>query len=184
MPENRADPLSVRELTPADAAAYRVLRLRGLQECPTAFLSSYEEGRALPDDELARRLTAGPEQVVFGAFSAAAGGEGELVGVAGLYRERHERTRHKGTLWGMYVAPEARRSGAGRLLVERVLSHAFRMLGLRQVSLGVNVDNAPAIALYEALGFRAYGVERGFMIVDGVLQDESLMVCVHPDVQA
>jgi RimJ/RimL family protein N-acetyltransferase len=150
-------------------------RLRGLAECPTAFASSHEEERDTPLDVVAGRLAAGADSAVVGAFAA----DGALVGVAGLYRERHRKLAHKATLWGMYVAPEARRGGVGRLLVERTLAHAFGPMGLRQVNLGVNAANAPALALYEATGFRAYGVERGFMLVDGVLQDEVQMVRVR-----
>src|SRR5688572_29853652 len=35
--------MQIRALTPKDAAAFAALRLRGLQECPEAFASSYEE---------------------------------------------------------------------------------------------------------------------------------------------
>jgi RimJ/RimL family protein N-acetyltransferase len=42
--------------------------------------------------------------------------------------------------------------------------------------LGVNTENTAAIALYESLGFETFGVERGFMLVDGVLHDELHMV--------
>src|SRR2546429_9401473 len=35
--------MQIRNLGPADAAAFQALRLRGLLECPTSFASSYEE---------------------------------------------------------------------------------------------------------------------------------------------
>lgn len=50
------------------------------------------------------------------------------------------------------------------------------MTGVRQVNLGVNAANVEAIALYEALGFAPFGLERGFMLLDGELHDEILMV--------
>jgi RimJ/RimL family protein N-acetyltransferase len=46
------------------------------------------------------------------------------------------------------------------------------MPGVQQVNLGVNAANSAAIALYESLGFQAFGIERGFMQVDGELHDE------------
>lgn len=54
------------------------------------------------------------------------------------------------------------------------------MTDVRQVNLGVNVSNAAAIALYADLGFRSFAVERGFMLVEGVLHDEMHMTCVLP----
>ena len=50
------------------------------------------------------------------------------------------------------------------------------MPGVRQINLGVNAANAEAVALYEAAGFTAFGVERGFMLLDGRLHDEIHMV--------
>ena len=50
------------------------------------------------------------------------------------------------------------------------------MNGVRQINLGVNAANLEAIALYEAAGFTAFGVERGFMLLDGRLHDELHMV--------
>lgn len=41
-----------------------------------------------------------------------------------------------------------------------------------------NAANDAALALYTAVGFEPFGVERGFMLVDGVLQDEVHMTCV------
>jgi RimJ/RimL family protein N-acetyltransferase len=166
-------PIEIRALLLSDAAAFQSLRLRGLAECPTAFASSYEEECERPLAVVAERLAAAPDRVVFGAF-----GGTELVGVIGLMREGHRKLAHKGLIWGMYVAPEARRQGIGRQLVDAALTHAFANLGARQVNLGVNAANAPAIALYRATGFEPFGLERGFMIVDGVTQDEIHMVCV------
>ena len=52
----------------------------------------------------------------------------------------------------LYVAPEARREGLGRTLVEAVIERA-RERGCRRVELDVNSENPAAIALYRSLGF-------------------------------
>ena len=52
---------------------------------------------------------------------------------------------------------------------------------MRQVNLGVSAGNHAALALYERLGFVAFGVERGFLLLDGVLYDEVQMACVLAD---
>ena len=167
--------MHIRPLLPTDAPAFQALRLRGLREAPTAFASSYEDECDTPDSDVAERMARNKDGVILGAF------EGErLVGVVGLQRERHSKLAHKMLLWGMYVAPEARSSGVARELVEKALRQAFALPGIRQVNLGVNADNAPALALYAAAGFTSFGLERGGMLVDGALQDEVHMVCVRP----
>lgn len=62
------------------------------------------------------------------------------------------RGRH-GWIGGMGVTPEARGGGHGRALMLAVLE-AARARGLARVDLEVLVQNAPAIRIYETLGFR------------------------------
>lgn len=160
-------PVQIRSLGPTDASQFQALRLQGLLECPSAFASSCDEERNLPSEMLATRLTETPDQFILGAFDGSS-----LVGVVGLMRERHRKLAHKAFIWGMYVAPAFRRRGVGRQLLEGVLFRAESIPGLRQLNLGVNADNQAAKSLYDSLGFRAFGLERGFMVVDGELQDE------------
>ncbi len=56
------------------------------------------------------------------------------------------------------------------------LSYAAAVLGTRQVNLGVNTKNLAGVALYKKLGFVEYGLERGYLLVGGVLHDEYQMV--------
>jgi ribosomal protein S18 acetylase RimI-like enzyme len=69
------------------------------------------------------------------------------VGLANLGR-RGERT----WLGGIGVVPEHRGSGVGESLVRMLLDRA-REAGAREMVLEVIVENVPAIALYEKLGF-------------------------------
>jgi ribosomal protein S18 acetylase RimI-like enzyme len=165
--------MELRALEPGDAAAFKALRLAALKECPTAFSSSYEEECDLPLEEVARRLPPDRDRTIFGAFDS-----DDLVATVGLQRESHRKLAHKAFIWGVYVAPGFRRRGLGRRLLERALAHARSMPDLLQVTLGVNTANEAAIALYEALGFEQFGLERGFLRVDGVLHDELHMVLV------
>jgi GNAT superfamily N-acetyltransferase len=171
---------SVRTLGAADAAAFQELRLRGLLECPAAFASSHAEEVGTPITAVAARLEPGPDQAVFGAFIAT-----RMVGTVGMQRERPSKLAHKALLWGMYVAPEARRAGAGRALVSAALAWAANAPGLRQVNLGVSVATPAAATLYESLGFRQFGFEREFMLLDGDGRDERHMVCfIRPQAHA
>ena len=160
---------TVRLLVPDDAAAFQALRLRGLLECPEAFTSSHAEEVDTPLPIISQRLAALPDSAIFGYLA-----DGELQGVIGIVRERRRKLGHKAGIWGMYVAPENRLQGIGRQLMGRALLYA-RDLEVRTVNLGVNTRNMAAIALYEAMGFKTYGTERGFLMVDGMLHDEHLM---------
>lgn len=163
----------IRELVASDAAAFQALRLEALLECPSAFSSSHEEERGLSLDVVAKRIVARPECCVLGAF-----GKAQLVGIVGLRREQPRKLSHKAFIWGMFVAPHSRKSGIGRSLVSIALASAARMPGVRQVNLGVNAANVAAVALYEALGFKPFGLERGFMLLEEKLHDEIHMVHV------
>ncbi len=161
----------LRLLTPEDAAAFQALRLRGLQECPEAFASSYEEESGTLPAEIERRLKPRVDLAIVGAFQ-----DGELVGLTGVQRESMAKLAHKAFIWGVYVARQARGHGVGTQVVGHALNHASETWGVRQVNLGVNTRNTSAIALYKKLGFVQYGLERGFLLVDGVLHDEYQMV--------
>ncbi len=161
----------IRELGPDDALAFQALRLAALRECPSAFASSYEEEHDTPIAVVAERMSARADRCVLGAWV-----ESDLVGMLGLQREEMRKLAHKAFIWGMYVAPRVRRRDVGRQLIADALLRAASMSGVRQVNLGVNAANAEAIAFYEAAGFTSFGVERGFMLLDGELHDEIHMV--------
>lgn len=149
-------PITVRRLGAADAPAYRALMLSAYLHHPEAFTSSHGERVDLPLSWWETRIgdaSQAAEQVM-GAFL----GE-TLVGAAGLSRHARERERHKALLFGMVVAPEARRTGCGERLVAAVLHEARALAGLRVVTLTVSQGNEVALRLYERAGFVCFGVE-------------------------
>ena len=163
--------IQIRELVSNDAGVFQALRLAALRECPSAFASSYEEEHETPIAVVAERLAAKADRCMLGAWLGP-----EFVGMLGLQRESVRKLAHKAFIWGMYVAPGARARGVARQLLDHALVRAGSMNGVRQVNLGVNAANVEAIALYEAAGFAPFGVERGFMLLDGNLHDELHMV--------
>lgn len=163
--------MHIRALVPEDAMVFHAFRLRGLKESPEAFASSYEEEVGTPIEEIERRLGPKADSVILGAFQGS-----ELRAVAGLQRESMAKLAHKSFIWGLYVAPEVQGQGVGTQIMRHALSHAATVFGSRQVNIGVSTLNAPAIKLYKRLGFVEYGLERGCLLVGGVLQDEYQMV--------
>ena len=59
------------------------------------------------------------------------------------------------------VAPEARRQGVARALLE-ALEARLRARGVASLSLEVRPSNGPALALYESLGFTEAGRRPGY----------------------
>jgi ribosomal protein S18 acetylase RimI-like enzyme len=166
--------IHIRLLTPADAAAVLALRLEALRVAPTALAASVEEesGRTLA--EIEAQLGARDDGGIVGAFDKG----GALAGLVGVQRERFIKLRHKGYVWGVYVTPRAQGRGVGAALLEFALRYARDELAISRINLGVNTQNRPAIALYEKLGFKTFGVEECYLVVDGVAYDELHMVCV------
>jgi hypothetical protein len=62
---------------------------------------------------------------------------------------------------GVWTHPAFRRKGHGRELLREVCGHLFRKG--KTVTLFVNDFNAPAIALYEGLGFQRIGMNRALI---------------------
>lgn len=130
--------------------------LEAYERHPDAFTSTVAERAALPlswwEARLSEKLHA-PE-IVLGARQ-----DSRIVGAAGLSFETRAKTRHKASLFGMYVPAEFRGRGVGRALVVAALEHARARPGVRLVQLTVTQGNAAAQTLYERCGFVAFGVE-------------------------
>lgn len=154
----------VRRLGPADAPAYGPLRRRALGEHPEAFRSSVED-EALAPDLIERRLAGDPRtphDLVLGTFDGQV-----LVGMAGMSVDPRIKTRHRGHVFGMYVAAEHAGRGRGRGLLEALLAHAHTCAGVDSLALTVTDGNAHAQRLYERAGFVTFGIEPDAIRVGG-----------------
>ena len=81
-------------------------------------------------------------------------GQGEGVGFTQLYPLFSSvRTVRTCLLNDLFVAPSARRHGVAAALLKAAAKEA-RSLGAASLSLSTALDNAPAQALYESLGWR------------------------------
>ncbi|MBO5114471.1 MAG: ribosomal protein S18-alanine N-acetyltransferase [Lachnospiraceae bacterium] len=82
--------------------------------------------------------------------------DGEIAGYCGVRNMAGE-----GEISNVAVAEKFRRRGIGRKLMEYMLKEA-PSFGIGDLTLEVRVSNAPAISLYESLGFHKEGVRPGF----------------------
>jgi ribosomal protein S18 acetylase RimI-like enzyme len=80
-------------------------------------------------------------------------------GVRGFATVEHEPWHARLVLWFLYVAPEWRRRGVGRALLERVEAYG-REVGARHVWLETSNVNVPGVAAYERLGYALCGADR------------------------
>ena len=149
--------MEIRKLTPEHAEAYRRLMLQALEQFPQVFVESFEEGLDPATSGVAARVRdiGQPGNQFFGAFSD----ENELVGAVGVQQERLRKWRHKGIIFGMYVAQSHQGCGIGRKLLKTAVASAREMNGLEQLLLVVGEQSPGALRLYESLGFRSFGVE-------------------------
>ena len=169
-PRPRPD-VTVLRLTAADAERYARLRMRMLRESPWAFGSSPETDVAADRVRLAERMAA-PEQALFAVEADAGAAPRTLVAAAGLLRATAPKAAHRARVWGVYVAPEHRRRGLGRAVMEALLHHARGVPGLAWLDLSVSAAAPAAQRLYADLGFTAWGREADALRVDGRGHDE------------
>jgi RimJ/RimL family protein N-acetyltransferase len=157
----------IRALDEADAAAYRRIRRRALVEHPEAYGATVDELDARTQEEIAVGLAPQPgTHCMFGAFV-----EQELVGLASFFRNNNEKLRHRAGLYQMYTAPEYRRLGLGRRLVEAVIDHVRRLEGLEELILAVTIGNTAAELLYLRAGFRPRYVDMGLLKLGNTYYD-------------
>ena len=140
---------TVRRLGAGEADLLRDLRLRALGDAPMAFGSTLarEEGYE-PErwERWAADSASGERQAIFIA-------EPQAGMASGVIDDEDRALAH---LYAMWVAPQARGTGAGKALVEAVVAWAADR-GAERLTTSVTEGNAAAAALYAAAGFADSG---------------------------
>jgi GNAT superfamily N-acetyltransferase len=141
--------MEVRQVTSDEWERFRDIRLRALGDSPFAFGSSLSREREQPEAAWRKRITWSGSGATFAAV------EGDVwLGVAGVYPDEDA----PALVWvvSMWVAPEGRRRGTARALLDACVEWA-RVRSAMEARLWVTTTNAPARALYEGAGFEPTG---------------------------
>ncbi len=157
----------IRRLQAADAEAAVALRREMIIDRPVSFLGTLEEDAGL-DADIVRERLAHPINCALGAFDDS----GALVATATLIQQMQPKLRHKGLVVSVYTTPRCRRQGLSRRLILQLLEYGRSVEGMEIVGLGVSAEAPEAQALYETLGFVAWGREPRAIRTDGRDVDE------------
>ncbi len=135
--------MRIRVAGPTEWRAWRELRLRALADSPESFGDTLENAHGRDEATWASSTATDPARVVLIAEEAG------WIGTAIVRVTPDDRCAH---LYAMWVAPDARRRGVGRALVDAAMRWS-RFAGAGTMALTVTDRSPAAEAMYRALGF-------------------------------
>jgi ribosomal protein S18 acetylase RimI-like enzyme len=159
----------IREAQPSDAVQYRELRLKALQDTPTAFSADYQANLNQPMSHWENRLRPDEYGRIFFAEHA-----GTLIGMTGVLQRQSPKTRHNADIYSVYVQLEWRGLRIAEKLIEACVGWA-KARDVNILKLGVTTSNISALHLYERCGFIIYGTEPRDIFYEGTYYGLHLM---------
>lgn len=164
----------IRELEPADTAAYQNLICTGLRDHDESFrIAIQDSGEPMVPFALKKQ-----DAFTLGAWLP----DDQLAGVVSFEREARAKLRHKGLLYRMYVHADAAGQGIGRKLVQAVINRAKTIEDLECINLTVVSSNTRAKTLYASEGFRSFALEeRGLKMGESYFAEEQMTLRLHKE---
>ncbi len=161
--------VTLEPITPALAFVFKTIRLRALQDSPTAFSSTYERESKITDEEWLQRSVrwASDGSIGYIAYEMA-----KPCGLVICYAEAHDPPCAQ--VLSMWVDPAYRRAGVGRALIEALAAWA-KSRGLHNLKLMVTSINRDAVEFYQRIGFRMTGRTEPYPNDPTITQHEMLL---------
>ena len=145
-----------KKLTKLDAEHYRNIRLEALYNNPDSFGTTYDEEAILTIDNFRDKIPIiDNNNFILGCYK-----DKDLVGIVAFHQESRRKDRHKAYIRSMYVLPECRKEGIGKLLLDESIKRAKAIEEIEILLLDVVTNNLPAKQLYLSFGFQIYGREK------------------------
>ena len=167
--------VSVRRLVPHDWRLYRELRLRALSDAPDAFGSTFAEEAEREDEEWASRLAAGATSTR--DLPMVAEIDHQPAGLAWARIDAVEPgVVHVFHVW---VAPERRRLGIGRALLQATDAWA-RSVHAQVLALDVTCGDTSAMRMYRRAGFAPVGDPQPLR-PGSALQKQAMRLALEPE---
>jgi GNAT superfamily N-acetyltransferase len=140
--------IAIRRFAPDEWRLYRDLRLRALADSPDSFGSTYAREASRAERDWKERLTVGVTSP--GQLPVLALIDDVPAGLAWGRVDDNDSTLAE--LFQVWVAPDSRRKGVGRQLIDAVIEWA-QSLGVHILRLGVTPSHPAALQLYRQAGF-------------------------------
>jgi ribosomal protein S18 acetylase RimI-like enzyme len=131
---------------------YRAIRLSALRTDPIAFGERYQDALNHPDELWQQRLDGSTSIIRFAERGR------RIVGLAAALLGSPD-DEHRAQIVSVFVEPDHRGFGIGRLLLDRILSDLAACPHITRLRLNVTETQSAAKTLYESLGFVVVGVE-------------------------
>jgi ribosomal protein S18 acetylase RimI-like enzyme len=144
---------------------FKKLRLESLKSDPLAFLSSYEEEVDFEKEVWQGRI----KNVIFAVV------KNEPIGMMTFILRNRKKNDHVADIFAVYVSRKYRGIGIGDRLLKRAIHLLKKNSDISKISLGVCVEQTPAVNLYLKNKFKVVGVLEKEMKVDGNFYDELIM---------
>jgi GNAT superfamily N-acetyltransferase len=119
----------LKPITPDRALLFKAVRLRALQDTPSAFGSTYSKESQLTDDEWTQRSAnwSSDRSTGYIAFDEEQNEEEKADACCGIAASHlNEQNPQKAHLISMWVAPDHRQSGVGKMLIHAIQRWAIQ----------------------------------------------------------
>jgi ribosomal protein S18 acetylase RimI-like enzyme len=165
--------IRLERISPDNALVFKSIRLRALQDSPSAFGSTFAREVQLSDEDWHQRSR---RWISDGSIGYLAFDADRACGLVVCYREERDAQPglQSGHVLSMWVDPGYRRAGVGKTLIE-ALKEWGRSYGLGQLRLMVTSVNIVAIGFYERLGFCKTGKTEPYPNDPAILEYEMIL---------